>query len=150
MLAGRGAHFLQFCRGALCLIASRVLANHRAEFADGGGLLAKFRQAKSFPHSRGSRLEAFRIIIDHLVIGVQSVLKLILHERYFAQVELGIRCQIGLSVKLEVILKFLRRQIVMLAVDVPQPIRIKHIGGGGRHAPEAPPEIRGLLAPAQP
>ena len=82
-------------------------------------------QAITLPHSCGSRLETLRIVFDYFVVRVQRRLKLVLHERDFAKIKLRVRSQIGLAVKPQVVLKFLCREIIVLAVDVPQPVRIQ-------------------------
>jgi len=114
------AHFLELGGGALGFIRARVQANYRAQFANGGGLLAKLRQAEAFSHPRRSRLETLRIVFNHFVVGVERHLILILHERDFAKIKLRVGSQVRVAVILHVVLKFLRGEIVVLAVDVPQ------------------------------
>src|SRR4029077_7310926 len=66
---------------------------------------------------------------DHFVVSVERLLELVLHESDFAEIKLRVGSEVRVAVKPQIILKFLRREIVMFAVDVPQGVGIQDIRG---------------------
>src|SRR5713226_6924726 len=132
-LAGGGygdAEFFEFGAGEAVFVAAGVALHDFAEFADAGGFLAELDEGHAFAEARGAELEALGIVGEDFVVGGDGVSVLLLLVKDFAEVELGVGSEVGVGVKLEVVLKFGAGEIVFAAGDVAKAVGIKRVGGG--------------------
>src|ERR1700739_1577080 len=111
-LASGGAHLSQLRGGALSLVCAGILADDATKLANRRGFLAEFGKAKAFSHHCGSGLEAFGIVFDDLVVCIERGLVFALYESDFAEIELCVGSQVGITGVLEIVLKLLRGEIV--------------------------------------
>src|SRR5712692_5363597 len=129
---GRGAdaEFVELRAGAFFFVCARITANHFAELADSGNLLADLKKSKPSLQVRRCKFEALGIIDEDLLVFRGSLPILFLREGDLAEVELRVRGKIRVRIILQVIQEFLPRQVVLSAGNVAQAVGIERIGRG--------------------
>src|SRR5260370_19859938 len=129
---GRGAdaELVELRAGAFFFVRARIAANHFAELADGGNLLADLKKSKPSLQVRRSKFETLGIIDEDLLVFRGSLPILFLREGDLAQVELRVRGKIRVRIILQVIQEFLPRQVVLSAGNVAQAVGVERIGRG--------------------
>src|SRR2546425_709283 len=129
---GRGAdaEFVELRAGAFFFVCARITANHFAELADGGDLLANLKKSKPSLQVRRQEFEAFGIIDEDFLVLRGSLPILFLREGDLAEVELCIRGKVRLRIVFQVIQEFLPRQVVLSAGNVAQAVGIERVGRG--------------------
>src|SRR6266568_5435863 len=131
-LGGRGAdaELVELRAGALFFVCARITANHFAQLADGGNLLADLKKSKPSLQVRRSKFEALGVIDEDLLVLRGSLPILFLREGDLAEVELRVRGEVRLRIVFQVIQEFLPRQVVLSAGNVAQPVGIERVGRG--------------------
>jgi hypothetical protein len=114
--------------GAFFFVCARITANHFAELADGGNLLADLKKSKPSLQVRRSKFEALGVIDEDLLVLRGSLPILFLREGDLAEVELRVRGKVRVRIILQVIQEFLPRQVVLSAGNVAQPVGIERVG----------------------
>src|SRR3989454_11823983 len=127
---GADAEFVELRAGALFFVCARIAANHFAQLADGGNLLADLKKSKPSLQTRRSKFEALGVIDEDLRVLRGSLSLLFLREGDLAQVELRIRGKVCVRIILQVIQEFLPRQVVLSAGNVSQAVGIERVGRG--------------------
>ena len=125
---GGRSNFAQFGACAFGLIRSGELPLHFAQVTNGG----RFESQLEFGHALlihgRSQLKTPWIVGNHRVVGHDCVGEVVLRVIDFAQIKLRVRGQIVRWEILDVIGKFLPRQVVLPAGEIAQAILIKSIG----------------------
>src|SRR5713101_3797880 len=129
---GRGAdaEFVELCAGAFFFVCARITANHFAELADSGNLLADLKKSKPSLQVRRCKFEALGIIDEDLLVFRGSLPILFLREGDLAEVELRVRGKVRVRIILQVIQEFLPRQVILSSGNVSQAVGIKRVGRG--------------------
>src|SRR5713101_5428135 len=132
-LAGGGdgdAQFFKFGAGEAVFITAGEALDNFAEFTDAGSFLAEFEEGHAFAEAGGAELKALGIIGEDFVISGDGINVLLLLVKDFAEVELSVGAEVGVSVKFQVVLKFRAGEIVFAGGDVAKAVGIKSVGGG--------------------
>src|SRR5713101_2711601 len=129
---GRGAdaEFVELRAGAFFFVCARITANHFAELADSGNLLADLKKSKPSLQVRRCKFEALGIIDEDLLVFRGRLPILFLREGDLAEVELRVRGKVRVRIILQVIQEFLPRQVVLSAGNVAQAVGIERVGRG--------------------
>src|SRR5712692_3267869 len=77
----------------------------------------------------GGELEALRIIGEDAVVFGDGLIVIFLRVGDFAEIELRIGGEVGVSIMFEVVLEFLTGEIVFAAGDVAEAVGVEGIGG---------------------
>ena len=126
------AHILELGAGAAFFFGARVAADDFAKFFDAGRLLAEFEEGHAFLEMSGSEFEAFRVVVDDLVVFIHGAIIIFLSVGDFAEPELGVGGEVGVAVILEVVLKFGVGEFVFATGEIAEPVGIERIGGRRR------------------
>src|SRR5271155_1470064 len=127
---GRYSQFAKTFAGLQGFVRFGIPLDYMAELRDPVILLAEFDQRKAFLQLSGSSLVSGRKVLHNLVVALRGLFIISLAELNLAQIEVAIPGKIGVGIKLQVLGKFLRSQIVVAAVVIAQRVVIKHIGRG--------------------
>ena len=123
------AHILELGAGAAFFFGAGVALDDFTEFADAGIFLAEFKEGHAFLEVGGSELEAFRIVVDDLVVFLNGSIIIFLRVGDFAEPELGVGGEVRVAVILEVVLKFGVGEIVFATGEIAEAVGIERVGG---------------------
>ena len=126
---GGDAEFLEFGAGAAFFFGAGVALDDFAEFADAGVFLALLDEGHAFFEVGGSELEALGIVGEDAIVFTDGLVVVALGVGDFAEIELGVGGEVGVAVKLEVVLEFGAGEIVFAAGDVAETVGIESVGG---------------------
>src|SRR5215469_15942430 len=90
--------------------ASGKAPNHFAKVADARAFLSQLHERHSPVEEGGGHLDGFRIVVENLVVFRNGLLIVSLPVGNFADIELGVRSEIGFAVILQVVLKLGTRE----------------------------------------
>src|SRR6516225_3643019 len=125
--------FLELGPGEAIVFASGKAPNDFAKVADARALLPQLKERQSAVEQGGGQLEALGVVVEDLVVFRNGLLIVFLLVGNFTDIELGVGCEIGVAVMLQVVLKLRARQIIFSALNVAQAIGVESIGGNRRH-----------------
>ena len=124
------AHVLELGAGAAFLFRAGIFLDDFAEFANAGGFLIEFEEGHAFFQVRGSELEAFGIVADDLVVFGDGLIVLALSVGNFTEIELSVGSEVGVAVKVKIILKFGAGEFIFSAGDITKTVGIEKIRRG--------------------
>src|SRR5579863_5478099 len=139
--------FLQPLTRQFRLTRVRVALHQRAQFARSSLRLPQVDQRVALLELRRGQLVARRVALDALVVLVDRLLVVALAVIALADIELGVRGEVGIGIVLEILLERLDGEVILAAVVIRQSLLVERIGVGDvRPRRRVLPGSRGRLA----